>query len=176
MEKSRPPEARWPLPPDEHSRLKDLRALGILDTPREYAHDTLVEVAAALFDAPCAALSLIDADRQWLKAEIGVGEREQARENSFCTHAILGHDALVVPDATQDSRFRNNPMVEKEGGFRFYAGVPLTTRLGHRVGALCVIDFAPREADVARLRLLERLASLASQLLEQGRSPLQGAV
>lgn len=165
------PEPGWLLPKDEAGRLRDLWSLEALDTPGEASFDGIVEIAAALFDAPMAFVTLLDGDRQWFKAKVGLDCQETGREISFCAHTILGIDAMVVEDATKDPRFCDNPLVVGDVGVRFYAGIPLRTHRGHCVGALCVIDTAPRKAPPRLLRLLERLASLTVDALERGRRP-----
>jgi GAF domain-containing protein len=113
------------LPPDEHSRLAMLEALGILDTPPEDDYDDIVAIAAASCGVPTATISLVDAHRQWFKARIGMAEPQTPRDRSFCAHAILSPgDLLVVDDAREDARFADNPLV-LGGDIRFYAGAPL---------------------------------------------------
>lgn len=160
----------WPVPNDEAERLKDLWSLAELDTPGERSFDAVVEVAAKLFDAPMAAVTLVDADRQWFKASVGLPCEETGREVSLCAHTILRQDTMVVEDASQDPRFCDNPIVVGDGGLRFYAGVPLQTYQGHCVGALCVMDTRPRQVEPSMLRLLERLAGVVVDALECGRS------
>lgn len=158
-----------PLADNEAERLDELRALEVLDTPQERSFDGIVEIAAELLDAPMAAVTLVDEDRQWFKAETGIGCEETDLDVSFCSHTILGKDTMVVEDATQDARFRDNPLVTGPVGIRFYVGVPLRTLKGLCVGALCVLDVRPRKIAPRVLRLLERLAALAVDALEAGR-------
>ncbi len=163
-------EVTWPLPFEEKARLQELRNLWVLDTPNERAFDGISEIAAELLHAPIAAVTLVDEFRQWFKAEVGLGCEETGRDVSFCAHAILKTETMVVEDATQDPRFRDNPLVTGPLGIRFYAGVPLRTPRGHNVGALCVMDTRPRHIEPRLLRLLERLASLAVDALESSRA------
>jgi GAF domain-containing protein len=163
------PIPTWPIPADEAKRLEDLRELEVLDTPRESSFDGIAEIAAELFDAPMAAVTLIDEDRQWFKSETGLDCEETGREVSMGAYAILGTETMVVEDASKDDRFHDNPLVKEPGGIRFYVGVPLRTFRGHCVGALCVFDTHARKAPIRLIRLLERLASLAVDALEHGR-------
>jgi signal transduction histidine kinase len=129
---------------DETQRLEALREYGILDTPPEAAFDRITSLAAELFEAPIAAVSLVDEDRQWFKSIVGLDAAQTPREHAFCAHTILDEEVMVVPDAEQDARFRDNPLVTDAPSIRFYAGAPLQLRNGHRLGALCVIDRHPR--------------------------------
>ncbi len=154
-----------PLPPNEQQRLAALRQLNILDTPAERDFDDLVSLAAELCRTPIALISLIDADRQWFKAKVGLATTETSREVSFCAHAILLSDLLVVPDAVTDERFSKNPLVTADPPIRFYAGAPLVTSDGYALGTLCVIDHVPRqlqahEADVLRALSRQVLAQI----------------
>lgn len=157
---------------DESERLAALRAYDILDTEREPAFDDLTALIARLCDAPIAVVNLIDADRQWFKAEVGLGVRETPLETSFCRHALLEQDRLIVPDATKDDRFACNPLVTPNGGLRFYAGVLLKTREGLPLGTLCVLDTRarPEGLDEAAMRSLEVLAGQVMNLLELRRA------
>ncbi len=131
----------------EEERLAALRGYGILDTGPEANFDQVVRLAARLLDVPIALISLVDQDRQWFKAAVGLdGVTETPRELAFCDHAIRGQDVMVVPDATEDPRFAENPLVTGEPGIRFYAGAPLITPDGHALGTLCVIDRVPHRA------------------------------
>ena len=103
----------------ERDRLNRLNSYEILDTAPEGAFDRLVRLAAELFDAPIALINFVDEDRQWFKARVGTDLTETSRELSFCAHAILGRDLLVVPDATKDARFADNPWVDRPDGVRF---------------------------------------------------------
>lgn len=153
-----------PLPPDEHERLRALHACRLLDTPPELAFDDLVRIASQLCGTPIALVSLVDGNRQWFKSRIGLDATETPREQAFCAHAILQHEVLVVPDATMDARFRDNPLVTGGPGIRFYAGAPLEVANGLRIGTLCVIDTVAHEFDDARR---DALAALARQVVAQ---------
>lgn len=128
----------------EAERLAALRRYRILDTEPERAFDDLVELAAQLCGVPIALITLVDADRQWFKARLGITVDETARSISFCSHAIAHRGLFVVPDTTKDERFRDNPFVVSEPRVRFYAGAPLVTPDGHAVGTICVADRVPR--------------------------------
>lgn len=128
----------------EMARLVELRGYGILDTPNEPEFDRLVQRTAQLFGVPIALISFLDATRSWFKARYGLDSRDTPSAISFCTHAIKGNDVFVVPDAMQDERFAQNPLVTGHPHIRFYAGVPLTTSTGRRIGSLCIVDIVPR--------------------------------
>jgi PAS domain S-box-containing protein len=160
------------LPDDEHERVRLLHALLILDTGREPAFDALARLASQHTGCPMAALTLIDTDRQWLKASIGLPVRETAREQAFCAHTILDGDLLVVPDASADARFAANPAVTGPQGIRFYAGAPVIVD-GRAVGAVCCLDQRVRQLDEAQRRGLQDLAQLAGALLA-ARLPARG--
>jgi signal transduction histidine kinase len=147
-----------PLPPDESTRLHALRGLCLLDTLAEERFDRIVRTAARLFGVPIATVTLLDDARQWFKAQQGLDVAQTPRDISFCGHAILGREALVVPDSHEDARFHDNPLVVGAPHIRFYAGHPLRAPDGCRVGTLCVMDRAPRRFTDADRRLLEDLA------------------
>ncbi|WP_084176100.1 sensor histidine kinase [Brevundimonas bacteroides] len=150
------------LAPHEDERLKALRAYGILDTGPEQAFEDIVSLLAEAFEAPIALVNLIESDRAWFKASVGTsGMTGSSREVSFCAHSIAsGRDQLVVPDATTDARFADNPLVTGEPQLRFYAGHVLRTPEGHALGALCVHDIKARPDGITPLqsRMLEVLA------------------
>ncbi len=153
------------LPDDEATRLADLHSLAMLDTAPEERFDRLTRVARTLFDTPLALVSLIDADRQWVKSGVGDYRHESSREISFCGHAILADDILVVPDAAEDPRFYDNPLVTGEPYVRFYVGRPLRVNGRSKVGTLCLMDSKPRQFSDQDRRLLEDLAVMAEQEL-----------
>ncbi|MDH3753168.1 MAG: MBL fold metallo-hydrolase [Acidimicrobiia bacterium] len=161
---------RWqnaPLPPDEAQRMRSLRALGILDTEPEARFDQYTELASRSFDVPIALVSLIDEERQWFKSRHGLDATETPRDMAVCAHAILDDVVLQIPDALDDPRFADNPLVNDDPRMRFYAGVPLTLSDGSRAGTLCVIDYRPRLLDDGQLAELERLGSLVADELER---------
>lgn len=158
-----------PLPPGEAQRLEALRRYEILDTPPERALDDITGLAAHVCEAPSALITFVDADRQWFKSRHGWTDLESSREISFCAHAIVAVDGgeLVVPDASQDPRFQDNPYVTADPPLvRFYAGVPLVTPDGHALGTLCVIDHKPRVLAAAQMNALRALRRTVVDHLE----------
>ena len=155
------------IPADELRRLDALRALRILDTPADARFDRITRLAAQLFQVPIALVSMIDADRQWLKSQYGLDVRETPRSVSFCGHTILEPGVFYVADAALDSRFADNPLVVGEPHVRFYAGIPLYAASGEAVGTLCLIDTQPREFSEADQALLGKLARWAQETLIQ---------
>jgi diguanylate cyclase (GGDEF)-like protein len=153
------------IPSNETTRLDTLRSLSILDSGPEERFDRLTRLAKRLFGVPIALVSLVDADRQWFKSCVGLTASETARDISFCGHAILGDEILVVPDAKRDERFHDNPLVVDEPRIRFYAGCPLKVSNGSRLGTLCLIDVEPRTLSPDDLNLLRDLAGMAEQEL-----------
>ena len=150
-----------PVPDNEIERLNALRGYGILDTHPEDRFDDLTRLAASICGTPISLISLVDEDRQWFKSKSGLEVCQTAREDAFCAHAIMSSELFVVPDASQDPRFANNPMVVGELHVRFYAGAPLTAPNGHHLGALCVMDRVPRHLSCEQmesLRILSRQA------------------
>jgi two-component sensor histidine kinase len=133
------------LPWNESDRLAALRNYRVLDTPPEPEFEALVQLAARQCRTPVAWISLIDARRQWFKAEVGLGIRETPLDRSICLSAMLGSGLMIVPDLTEDPRFIANPLVTGEPHLRFYAGAVLRTSDGLPLGALCVLDHMPRE-------------------------------
>lgn len=137
----KPPRA----PDDERQRLASLHALSLLDTVPEERFDRLTRLARTLFGVPIALVSLVDRDRQWFKSRQGLSACETHRDLSFCGHAILDNAVFEVSNALNDDRFADNPLVTGAPHIRFYAGAPLTSPQGYRVGTLCIIDTTPRE-------------------------------
>jgi diguanylate cyclase (GGDEF)-like protein/PAS domain S-box-containing protein len=146
------------LPPDEVERLNILRSYEILDSESEEAFDAMVQLASYICQTPIAVISLVDESRQWFKAAVGLDVKETSRDVSFCAHTILQDGAMVVADARFDERFSDNPLVLSSPGIRFYAGIPLTTSAGYRLGTLCVIDKVPRELSATQLGAIKTLA------------------
>src|ERR687889_2305726 len=155
-----------PLPADETDRLAALYSLDVLDSAPERDFDDIVALASSVCGVPMSLVSLVDMDRQWFKARVGTDLTETTRDLSFCAHAILGRDLLVVPDARQDARFADNPAVAVDGGVRFYAGAPLVTTEGFGLGTLCVVDSKPRRLGVEKLQALRALARQVTSQLE----------
>ncbi|MDH4109768.1 MAG: sensor domain-containing diguanylate cyclase [Gammaproteobacteria bacterium] len=152
-------------PPNETQRLRALHSLRVLDTPAEERFDQITRMAKRLFDVPIALISLVDSDRQWFKSRQGLDARETPRDISFCGHAILDEAVFVVENAAQDLRFSDNPLVCGAPDIRFYAGCPLHSADGHRIGTLCLIDRVPRTFSASDQALLRDLAALAEQQL-----------
>jgi diguanylate cyclase (GGDEF)-like protein len=133
-----------PKPADEERRLGALRALNLLDTDPEDRFDRITRLAQRVFGTSIATFTLVDADRQWFKSEVGAAGNENPRDISFCSHAILDPDTTVIEDARTDERFSDNPLVTGEPNIRFYAGHPVAGPGGELLGTLCVIDDKPR--------------------------------
>jgi diguanylate cyclase (GGDEF)-like protein len=156
-----------PLYKNEAERLKALADYNILDTLPEQAFDDLTAIAAYICKTPIALISLVDADRQWFKSNIGLKVRETPRESAFCSYAILHpENILVIPNAMKDDRFANNPLVKSNSKIRFYAGAPLVTPNGFPIGTLCVMDTVPRQLSYQQLDALRRLTRQAIAQME----------
>lgn len=147
-------------PADEAQRLQTLQALGLLDTPPEERFDRFTRLARRLFGVAVASITLVDASRQWFKSIQGLDLREAPRRISFCGHAILSDELLLVPDARLDERFADNPLVRGEPFIRFYAGQPLHAPDGQRIGTLCLIDHEARTLEDEDRALLKDLAQM----------------
>lgn len=154
----------------ESARLAALYSYDILDTPFEPQFDELTALASEVFAAPIAVINFIDRDRQWFKSEIGLGVRETPLETSFCVHALLEEDMMVVADAQNDDRFAGNPLVSSATGLRFYAGAIIRSREGEPIGTLCILDYQPRPFTTAQQRALRTLANQVMAQLEQKRA------
>lgn len=148
------------------ARLAALRRYDILDTPTEAEFDDIAKLAAASFDAPIGVVNLIADVRQWFKAEVGIGVRELPLDVSICAHAIVQSDIMVIRDTLEDPRFACNPLVQVEGGLRFYAGAPLRTPDAQIIGTVCVLDRAPRPDGISDRQRLT-LEVLARQVMTQ---------
>lgn len=154
-----------PIPTDESDRLSDLEALKILNTPREPRFDRITELVAEVFEVPMVFLTLVDGKRQWFKSTYGIDVEETPRDVGFCAHAILEPEAMVVPNATKDDRFADNPFVEGDFHLRFYAGVPLHGPKGKQIGALALVDTEPREFAPKQLNQLKKFATIVESEL-----------
>ncbi|KAG9410500.1 hypothetical protein AC1031_018541 [Aphanomyces cochlioides] len=157
----------WPKPPvlpDEVERLAVLRSFDILDTPTEDVFDIICDLASNALKCPIAVVSLIDEDRQWFKASVGLAQTEIPRNVSFCAHTIRSKEPMVVLDTLLDKRFMKNPLVTGAAGIRFYAGSPICTPSGHVIGTVFVFDNQPRQS--CDLATLEKLSNVAMKNLE----------
>lgn len=155
-----------PIIVNETDRLLELYAYRILDSQPESEFDDIAQIAAIVCQAPIALVSLIDEDRQWFKAKVGLVADETSRDVSFCGHAIESDDIFIVQDADQDPRFRDNPLVTGEPFVKFYAGAPLKTPSGQRLGTLCVIDHKPRYLTNEQIQVLKKLSGQVIAQLE----------
>lgn len=155
-----------PIPVDESLRQQTLDEMNLLDTPAEHYLDTLVQLTQNLVKVDTVLISLIDQDRQWFKARVGLDATETKRDVSFCGYAILGEDTLLVPDATLDERFADNPLVLGPPYIRFYAGRPLRAGNGQAIGTLCMVDPRPRSMSQAQQANFRDLATLAEGYLQ----------
>ncbi|MBY0363795.1 MAG: PAS domain S-box protein [Phreatobacter sp.] len=160
-----------PIPPYEDQRIDALRELDVLDSAPEAEFDALVQAAALVCSTPISLISLIDLERQWIKANVGLPTlSETPREVAFCAHAIMQDGILEITDLTADPRFADNPSFALDPSIRFYAGATLKLSNGMHVGALCVIDSKPRRLDDAQRLILSHLAKVAVDLLEGRRA------
>lgn len=157
-----PPE----LPANEEQRLEELRKYDLLDSAIEQDYNDLVRLASEICNTPISLISLIDRNRQWFKARVGLEAIETPRDVSFCAHAIHQDDIFIVPDATADARFFDNPLVMEDPKIRFYAGVPMKTGSGFNLGTLCVIDSFPRELSDSQKFSLKTLSRQVVHLFE----------
>lgn len=156
-----------PMPANEAERQHELDELGILNTLSEKEYDTLVKLVADICQAPVSAVSLVDRNRVWAKANKGLGGQEMPRQLSFCAHAIANPtEVLIVPDAREDIRFCNNPLVTTWPKVNFYAGVPLVTKSGNALGTLCIIDTKPRNLHPWQIAALQSIAAQVVSLFE----------
>jgi diguanylate cyclase (GGDEF)-like protein len=149
-----------PKPADEERRLAALHALNLLDTEPEERFDRITRLAQRVFGASTASFTLIDADRQWFKSEVGAAGKENSREISFCAHAILEPETMVVEDARYDKRFHDNPLVTGDPNIRFYAGHPVSGPGGETLGTLCLLDDKPRNRDDFDVEALAEFAAM----------------
>lgn len=158
---SLPAAPAYPVPEREQSRLSALAALQLVPSAAEERFDRIVRLASLVTECPIALITLLTAQRQWFKARVGLKAEETPREWAFCTHAILQRGPFIVEDATQDARFRDNPLVTGAPEIRFYAAFPLVGVNELALGTLCVIDREPRRLKSRELQGLEDLANMA---------------
>ena len=154
------------LPAIDITRNEALRKLKISDSSYESMFNTIARAMTEICNTPIALISFVDEDRQWFKSQVGLeGILDTPIEQSFCAHTVLTEYTTVVEDATQDERFKNNPLVTGNPKIRFYAGVPITLPLGEKIGSLCVIDTKPNQLDESKKSALEGFAKVISQAL-----------
>lgn len=151
---------------EENDRLRELYRYEILDTPQEDDFDKISLLASKICKTPIAAITFLDRTRQWCKSAFGLTNLPEDRDNSFCSHAISNHTLFEVRNALRDKRFINNPLVKRIPKIRFYAGMPLTTSKGHKLGALCVFDIVPRRLTKMQSFALKVLSWQTIKLLE----------
>ncbi|XDA98619.1 histidine kinase dimerization/phosphoacceptor domain -containing protein [Sulfitobacter sp. LCG007] len=159
--------------PNQEQRLRALHSYEILDTDREKDFDDIAQLAAAICEAPVSLISLVDADRQWFKAETGFGQTQTPLSMSICSHAILEEEFVEISDTLNDPRAAENPLVCGEPGVRFYAGALLTTEGGLPIGTLCVLDYKPRTLTPLQrdaLRVLARQVMMQFEMRKALRS------
>src|SRR5450830_2123419 len=162
-----------PFSIEEENRLKRLHSLAILDTAPEPIFDALTRMASALCETPIALLTMVDAERQWFKSNVGLeGTQETPRQWAFCAHAIENSALMEITDAIEDCRFQNNPLVTGQPKIRFYAGMPIVMSSGEHVGTLCVIDRKPRVLTDLQRAALNDLALVASNALDMRQQAL----
>jgi len=162
-----------PLPANELERLADLQSFDILDTPEEQAFDEIASIASIIFDMPIALISLVDEARQYFKARVGLDATETSRDLAFCAHTILESKVMVIEDARKDKRFQDNALVTQDPRIRFYAGAPLVTDAGNRLGTLCLIDIEPRTLTPKQENILQMLANRVISEMKLRRANLQ---
>lgn len=147
-------------------RLLAVERFKCLDIEKDNEFQQLLQIASETCDTPIALLTLVDKNTQWLRARVGTEVTQMPRDTSFCHYTIQSDNLTVVPDATEDERFENNPIVANEPNVRFYAGAPLITSEGHRIGSLCVIDLKPHELNKQQQLMLKMLSKQAINLME----------
>jgi diguanylate cyclase (GGDEF)-like protein/PAS domain S-box-containing protein len=150
----------YPVPANETQRLAALHQLKLLDTPDDPVFDRVTRLATQLLNVPIATVTLIDADRQWIKSRVGTDTRETPRKVAFCAHTINEGGPLIVEDARQDPRFSGNPFVDCDNGIRFYVGIPLLTSEGYTLGSLCAVDTQPRHLRADELAAMKDLTDI----------------
>jgi hypothetical protein len=160
------------LQKDDASRVAALEKYAILDTDPEQVFDDLTLLASFICKTPIALISLVDEKRQWFKSRVGITDTETSREIAFCSNAIQQSDLFIIPDALEDDRFRNNPLVVSDPHIRFYAGAPLINEDGYALGTLCVVDRSPRNIEPEQKDALKALSRLVLGQLEFRRNLL----
>jgi signal transduction histidine kinase len=156
-----------PIPDNEEKRLEELHRYEILDTSYQEEFDDIVKLASQICEVPISLISLVESSRQWFKAKVGLDDTETSRDVSFCAHSLdAATTFLQVEDATKDERFFDNPLVKGKPNIRFYAGVPLVSSNGYKLGTLCVINSQPQQLTNKQTFALRVLAEQAMKLIE----------
>jgi hypothetical protein len=155
-----------PRPSNETERLAALRRYQILDTRPEVSFDDFAALASTICETPIALMTLVDAERQWFKARIGIETAETSREHAFCSYTIMGDEPMIVEDATVDERFANSSLVTSAPHIRFYAGAPLIDHEGNALGSLCVMDRRPRQLTAQQRTSLAILGRRVTEQIE----------
>jgi len=155
-----------PLPENEEHRIRKLQMYQILDTSAEEAFDRITRIVAEMIGVPIALVSLVDRERQWFKSKHGLDATETDRELAFCAHTILGDGVFEIENALDDERFFDNPLVANDPSIRFYAGAPLQTPDGYRLGTLCAVDNVPRKLTEQQRLLLQDMAAIVVDEME----------
>jgi GAF domain-containing protein len=157
-----------PIPADEADRIADLHALNLLDTPHEPRFDRITDLAADVFEVPMVFVTLVDSDRQWFKSTCGLsGVDSTPCDVGFCAHAILESEALAIPNAAENQRFADNPLVTGDFHLRFYAGVPIRGLKGKTIGALCLVDNKPHKFSAKQLSRLQKFTALVEAEIQR---------
>ncbi|MEM9990954.1 MAG: GAF domain-containing protein [Bacteroidota bacterium] len=155
------------IPADDQQRIKSLHSYQLLDTPFEETFDNITELIRSIFDTPIALISLVDAERVWFKSNTGMeGHRETSRGVSLCALAVLNEDVTVFEDALKEPCLLKNPLVVGSFGLKFYAGAPLTSKEGHNIGAVCIVDKTPRSFTTKERDSLKRIAKIVMDKIE----------
>jgi diguanylate cyclase (GGDEF)-like protein len=154
------------LPPNEKDRLESLRALKLLETPSEERFNRITRIARKSFNTPIAVISLVDKDRLWFKSTQGLAETETSRAASFCGHAILQDETMVVTDALSDPRVCDSALVKGKPHFRIYMGHPIKSPKNEPIGTLCVLALDPRKVTQEEIHLIQDLAFLVERELK----------
>ena len=158
-----------PIPSNDKERVKALKEYDILDSQEEESFDKLVRCVTELLDVPLAVVSLVDEDRQWFKANVGMSLTQTPREDAFCSHVVHQRKTMHIPDARVDDRFRDNPFVKE--GLISYLGAPLISHEGHVLGSLCALDTRrPRDYSPKEIQVLEALADCVIAQMESRRA------
>lgn len=155
-----------PLPFNETERLEDLAYYDIMDTPSEDEFESIVNLASQICNTPISLVTLLDKDRQWFKAKRGLDIEQTSRDVAFCSHTILQEGVMVVEDTLKDERFVNNPFVNNDNPVRFYAGAPIVSPNGYKLGTVCIVDHQPKTLSEQERGALEQLSKIATRLLE----------